>query len=50
MNEKHTFCYTCLSSIIAIFILIYSSSPKLMMKVDNDSDFPDTIKYVKYYK
>ncbi|XP_043481395.1 uncharacterized protein LOC122510656 isoform X2 [Leptopilina heterotoma] len=44
INEKHTFGYSCVSSIIAIFILIYSSSPKLMLNFAYDKNFVDTIK------
>lgn len=48
LNEKHIFGYTCVSSIITIFILIYSSSPKLALNFANDNDLPDTVNDFKY--
>ena len=45
LNQKHVYAYTCISSIIAILIIIYGSIPKQLIesKLSNKSDLPVVI-------
>ena len=51
-NQKYLYAYTCISSIVSIFILIYGSIPKPLLEPlsANKNDLPTTIDNVRYFK